>query len=342
MLSLAEFGLVLFHFAQFSLVLFCLVLLCFVCKMSEIKSISRKYLIEHIRKFHPDVSLSSEQYKNIVKRSVLKLFKIDSKRVTSSEKLDNFAEYFTNVFRRYWRDSSRKVDDCLLKHKSFFAISINRSDIEPVLEPLKPLIDENSNEPPSKKPFLDKSLSQKNRETLQIRKNSDHDSIIMSAVQVFRNRGQNDAAHILKRIHESPSLATELRKQLNSPEKSPKCSPLDALSLIVDKNLTTSAYQGVRKTAPDSFPSSFKVHKEKTKCRLPPETIQCSSIDIQAPMQAVCNLTSSRILELQNVDQQVQEFFDQSGNIDKYKQYKQKLQSKLYNVHNPSYHRLPG
>ena len=78
--------------------------------------------------------------------------------------------------------------------------------------PLRPV----QEKPPSKKAklsFSEMGRRQKDRTTAKIRAENEEDAIIAAAMQVFRSKGQNDAAHVVKNLYQNEN-AEKLAKLL--------------------------------------------------------------------------------------------------------------------------------
>ena len=95
--------------------------------------------------------------------------------------------------------------------------------------------------PPSKKAklsFCEMGQRQKDRVSAKIRAENEEDAIVAAAVQVFRSKGQNDAAFVVKNLfndENAEQLAKKLRKMMtDNPEEFAQKSKPQCLAFILD------------------------------------------------------------------------------------------------------------
>ena len=115
---------------------------------------------------------------------------------------------------------------------------------------------------------------QKDRTTAKIRAENEGDAIIAAAVQVFRSRGQNDAAHIVKTLAQenADKLAKLLRKMMiKMPEEFEQKSKAQCLAFILDRGITRVDWEHLCKlvNSPGKYqvPCYTELDKEKKKLR---------------------------------------------------------------------------
>ena len=203
---------------------------------SEEKKFSRKDIFEHVRNLHPKVPVNSPQFTDSVRTSLLDLFGVQKNDVEKWDKFDSFVNYFRNRVKTFWNKNKCVKEACYIQHKKFFDVKVKRSDLfyatppqivmiqtetDPPLQPQPKPLDHNYvnpdlKEPPKKRKFSDKSRSQQDKITRQIREDFDEDSIIKSAIQVFKDRGQNDISFIINTLSKNPEKAKPVRKFLSS------------------------------------------------------------------------------------------------------------------------------
>ena len=217
---------------------------------SERVVVSRKFLFEQVREFHPKVSVNSKEFPSALKSTISQLFSVQNGQDFDKKELEKCVNYLDISMKRHWRQSKSVFKSCIANHPEFYNEKIKKSDlfsIKPPLqqpsacsEPPKPSeafeasetnetneTNETSDpldlsEPPVKKPFIEKSKSQKNRESLKIRHNFENDAIIHAAIQIFTEKGFHDASFVLKKINKDPACAKRLRKFIISEKKSGK------------------------------------------------------------------------------------------------------------------------
>ena len=115
---------------------------------------------------------------------------------------------------------------------------------------------------------------QKDRTTAKIRAENEGDAIIAAAVQVFRSRGQNDAAHVVKNLQgeNADKLAKLLRKMMTKmPEEFEQKSKAQCLAFILDRGITRVDWEHLCKliNSPGKYqvPCYTELDKEKKKLR---------------------------------------------------------------------------
>ena len=129
----------------------------------------------------------------------------------------------------------------------------------------------------------------------------------------MRQRGQSDSAFVLQKLFDDPNIATQLKSficQQDQPDTKKTPSPVKCAALILDKNLSKSAYNGVREASPDLVPY-YLTQIERLKCR--PANIITTPTDVSVSMQNLSQHTATRILEDKDVSMRLQELYESAG-----------------------------
>ena len=123
--------------------------------------------------------------------------------------------------------------------------------------------------------FSECGQRQKDRRTATIRAENEDDAIVAAAVQIFRSKGHNDAAHIVKTLYEDENaekLAKLMRKMMiKMPEEFKQKSKAQCLAFILDRGITRIDWERLCKlvNSPGKYqvPCYTELDKEKKKLR---------------------------------------------------------------------------
>lgn len=152
------------------------------------------------------------------------------------------------------------------------------------------------------KNFDDCSEKSKKRKIQSLLDSTDHREIIKASEIVFRKMGKRDSARVLKDLSEaSSSKGTEVKKICKRFSSEPvplgSLSPDEALSLMVDANLSKHQYDVIRQKVnakcKNLFPSYTNVQKAKKKC-YPAET-EITEMHAKSSLQSLVNHTVERL-----------------------------------------------
>ncbi|XP_048483796.1 uncharacterized protein LOC125489975 [Plutella xylostella] len=114
------------------------------------------------------------------------------------------------------------------------------------------------------KSFEDLSEHSKRRKT---KETLGPDVVVHAAQSVLQCTGHRDASKVHKEIPNSPTRASTVN---NDDEVSPPLTPLQALQMYVEADLSRRQYEIIRATNPKHFPSYVLLVKAKKECQ-PPE-----------------------------------------------------------------------
>ena len=192
-------------------------------------------LIKCIRKCHPDVSINHTDYFKVAKECLKMVMPASS--TSSDEDFEHTSrQYVKYVRNQLWNKTkvSRKFE-ALTKNK-WFAKKLEIKSPSPrapptPVSPPKPRV--------TRKSFDEKGPRQQRRDVARIREENEPSTIVMAAVQYFREIGENEAAFVLKKMKEDPKIGKDLKQFLvDSPEKLPQVSKSRCLAYILDRGMT--------------------------------------------------------------------------------------------------------
>ena len=121
----------------------------------------------------------------------------------------------------------------------------------------------------------------------------------------LRASGKRDAAEIMKEVTQTtPTRATKFKKAFKSPALAPiPYSAEEALSLLIENNLTKKHYNNIREGAKyrnsNIYPSYKVVLEAKLACYPPKETIRITETSADIKLQSLVDHTIMRIVSVQ-------------------------------------------
>jgi hypothetical protein len=180
--------------------------------------------------------------------------------------------YFKNQFKSKWERYNRHKDRFLSNESSWLD-----EDLEfTVFTPKK-----------GGRPFTsfnDSSENTKRRKTLNLRSEFDADVLTYAAQMKLRAAGKSTEADVIKKVAEIPRYAKDCLN-MSSTAKTKVLSPREALSLIVEAQLSRSQYEKIREYAIEIFPSYKQVQSEKL-CSYP-NNIKVTESIAEVPLQSL-------------------------------------------------------
>ena len=162
---------------------------------------TRKRLLFLIRKNHPKVPLKyNKSFELIVQECLVKLLRFQFPlNQDDSYFLSNEVNNFAKMVPQYFIKCSRQQVTMLKRHQAFF------DKPYPYEVPSPPARE--------KKTYASKSRSQQYKDRAKIAK-EDRDAVFGAATMLLQKDGHGDAAIVVKRISENPSVGNDLRKAL--------------------------------------------------------------------------------------------------------------------------------
>lgn len=127
------------------------------------------------------------------------------------------------------------------------------------------------------------------RERVTSLRKSSTSELVFAAQMNARASGDHETAAILKKSLSPPRDSTTI--------PSPRLTATEALSLLMEAQLSRHQYNVIRRYAIDIFPSYKAVQNEKKKCY--PEDIRVTEQTAEVPIQNLLNHTAERIVDSQ-------------------------------------------
>lgn len=172
-------------------------------------------------------------------------------------KLKRSFAHFKSEIKQRWTKAHYKEDNF---------IKYNRSWLDGTFElPVVETLQKRPSRP--SKTFEDSSERSKSRKTEQLRSNFEKEVIIHAAKVELGKSGKKDASNVLKDITSSPKRATKYKKAFyrtkSSKEQPSSLTPMQALQMFVDAELTQGQYEIIRKTNKKFYPCYSALQKAK-------------------------------------------------------------------------------
>lgn len=196
----------------------------------------------------------------------------------------NFSHFKSQIKQRWLK--AHKKEDVFRK--------VNHSWLEGTFE--IPAVSQNRPGRPSKL-FNESSERTKRRKTEEIRSVVAQDVIVHAARVELRKSGKRDAAEVLKEITSTPTRASKYKKAFSKSTREKTCSltPIQALSMFVEADLTRRQYEIVRNTNKKFFPCYTLLQKAKQECYPPAESCRVTSTYAETDLQPLVDHTVRRL-----------------------------------------------
>lgn len=148
-----------------------------------------------------------------------------------------------------------------------------------------------------RKAFGESSERTKRRKTQELRSTLE-EGVILHAAQVELNKsGQRDASKILKDITSTPTRATEYKRAYTTSksENDSRLTPMQALKMFIEADLTRGQYEIIRNTNKKFFPCYSLLQQAKKECYPPPEACTVTSTGAESQLQPLVDITVRRL-----------------------------------------------
>lgn len=196
----------------------------------------------------------------------------------------NFA-HFKSQFKQRWIKSHSKEETFLKYNDSWLQGTIEIPVESSQNQPGRP-----------QKSFGESSDRSKRRKTEKMRSCYEKDLIIHAAGVELEKSGKRDASFILKDILSSPKRASKFKKAYNRKKSTHSpLTPMKALQMFIDADLTKGQYEIIRKTNMKFFPCYSILQKAKKQCYPPPEACRVTSNGAEADLQSLMDITTRRL-----------------------------------------------
>lgn len=115
----------------------------------------------------------------------------------------------------------------------------------------------------------------------------------------MRKTGKRDASDILKEITNSPTRASKCKRAFSKSrieeQETFRLTPLEALPMFVEADLTRRQYEIIRNTNKKFFPCYSLLQKAKQECYPPKESCTITSTYAECDLQPLVDLTVRRL-----------------------------------------------
>ena len=207
----------------------------------------------------------------------------------SEDDLCRFQEIMKNLrreFRTRWQDAKRTEARFLERN----AIWLNSSTGFPCRPQLK--------RGRKKTDFEECCTRTKNRKTKDLRESTPLPMLTHATQASLRASGNIEASKLIKEIMSSPTRAEKYRKSLNRPVEM-KMSGDEALSMLVEAQLSVHQYNVIQKSSPQRFPCYSVVQLAKKQCYPKEDSITVCETSAEISLQELLNHTVDRLLMVQ-------------------------------------------
>ncbi|KAK9688610.1 hypothetical protein QE152_g35188 [Popillia japonica] len=193
---------------------------------------------------------------------------------------------FKVVLKEKWEKSHRK-EEAFLKNNESWLNGTFQLPIKSLNRPGRP-----------SKCFHESSERSKRRKTEEIRSTVGDDVIVHAAQTTLSVQGQRYASKILKEITNCPSRAHEYRKAVDkkgNKESAAPLTPLQALTMFVEADLTRRQYEIIRNTNKTFYPPYYLLLEAKQKCYPPKECLRVTDTCAESCLQSLIDNTVTRL-----------------------------------------------
>ena len=214
------------------------------------------------------------------------LLQIDDFDNDETKKIKKSFSRFKCEFKRRWTASHYKTDLFVVKNRDWLEGSF--AILKHAIPPGRPA-----------KSFTELCERSKRRKTESIRTSTDVEVLTHATQSKLEISGRRDAAKVLKEITISPTRATKYKKAFSKNlniEKRTQISPLQALSLFIDANLSRNQYEIIRSANKKLYPSYSILQRTKIDCYPDEESFKITETCAEINVKDLLHLTVSRLL----------------------------------------------
>jgi hypothetical protein len=212
-------------------------------------------------------------------------------------------DLFKKLFHNFLPKVQQNYAQVSRKYASFVCTSFASGNFE-LPSSLQSFLKDFNPAPPTKlpTPFGEKSKRSQFRATQKLRASFEPEVIFQAAAQNLSQAGQKDARFVTEKVNSSTGLtAAKARAAITAKDNSrpSKISPVEALSFILQHNLTKATYEAMAATSKahnaNIWPSYPRVQEAKFQCR--PDEVIFSDHCAIVPLQNLLDQTVKRMLE---------------------------------------------
>lgn len=259
-------------------------------------SLSRRKLFDHIcdsGSIH-DIDESLNKATVMIKQH----YRIENKDL--NPEITKHVSSFLYRLRNKWTASHRIRDKFIRKNSDWLDDNIFSDEVESQLQVTHPPSTSKTKEQTMSSEWESLSTRSKQRKAKELLKQKQTPELLFTARQGAYQKDPN-LRYVLKCLSKSPSRSKEVRNLMHKRDKAePESFTSDeALSLMIDTNMTKQSYQTLRSTTKrkhsDIYPTYNYVREAKRKCY--PENIQINEHSAKVPLQDLLDHTAIRIIE---------------------------------------------
>ncbi|CAH2102438.1 unnamed protein product [Euphydryas editha] len=247
---------------------------------SGTRVVTRQFIFDQLQSQNlPTLNEKLDYYENFL------LMRYGHNKETKEDLKKRFS-YVKSQIKQRWAKAN--------KHQNVF-LKTNQSWLEGTFE-----IPIESASPQGRPPksFGELSERSKRRKTEEIRASVGDEVIVHAATSVLQTTGHRTASKMLKDITNSPTRASKYRKaysRVTANDKVPPLTPLQALKMFVEADLTRRQYEIIRATNPQHFPCYDLILKAKQECYPPKESLRITATCAESNLQCLMDLTVTRL-----------------------------------------------
>lgn len=230
--------------------------------MNEQHSLSIHEKIQYLENYLLECYGDTEEHKNVIKKKL---------------------SYFKSDLIKRWSQAHRILENFLTANNSWlegtFEIPVDMHQ-----RPGRPT-----------KSFSESSERTKRRKTEGVRASYDEEVIVHAAQVILQTEGKRNASTVLKDITNSTASASDCKKRHSKSKEIEPLTPLQALTMFVEADLTRRQYEIIRATNKRFYPHYELLLKAKEECYPPKESLRVTSTCAEGNLQSLLDHTVTRL-----------------------------------------------
>lgn len=246
---------------------------------SGVRIVTRGYLFDLMKKENKP---NFEEKLNYLKTQLLSREEFSEENIKKFK--INFARFKSEIKQRWTK--AHKKEDVFLKNNQLWLQGTFEMPVATQIRPGRP-----------RKSFGESSERSKRRKTETVRSTLETGVIVHAAQIELSKSGKRDASNVLKDITSSPTRATKYKRAYTTSksENASRLTPMQALKMFIDADLTRGQYEIIRKTNKKFFPCYSLIQQAKKECYPPPEACIVTSTSAESQLQPLVDVTVKRL-----------------------------------------------
>lgn len=214
-----------------------------------------------------------------------RVFEISNCPEEEKQNMSRCLRHFKSDFKRKWVGANYTQDRFIKLNEQWLDSTITLPKFS-FQNPGRPMKD-----------FSELSERSKRRKTEELRNQATSEELTFAACMSQRASGDTNAAELIKKITETPTSATKIKKVIASAEKCTikKLSPSKALALFVEADLTRSQYETIQSFSKEVYPCYSLVQQAKKECYPDPGSIIVTETKAEVRLQSILDITAVRL-----------------------------------------------